>query len=106
MAKEVSIRIKINDNFKDVTVDATSLGKAIDRVKDSSKELSSAFVKFASISQLAEGAASAFGQLNSVLSEFAGAYAVRESAETRLAGVVMLSKIEKTKAIHNYFNLQ
>ena len=85
MAREVSIRIKIKDNFKDVTVDAESLGKAIDQVSDSSKELSSAFVKFASISQIAEGAASAFGQLNSVLSELTGAYSVQESAETRLA---------------------
>lgn len=85
MAQEVSIRIKINDNFKDVTVDAESLGKAIDQVSDSSKELSSAFVKFASISQIAEGAASAFGQLNSVFSELTGAYAAQSVAETRLA---------------------
>ena len=29
MAQEVSLKIKINDNFKEVTVDAESLGKAI-----------------------------------------------------------------------------
>lgn len=85
MAQEVSIRIKINDNFKDVTVDAASLGKAIDQVSDSSKELSSSFVKFASISKLAEGAASAFGQLNAVFSDLTAAYAAQSVAQARLS---------------------
>lgn len=85
MAQEVSIRIKINDNFKDVTVDAASLGKAIDQVTDSSKELSSTFVKFASISQIAENAASAIGQLHGVFKGLTDAYAAQSVAETRLA---------------------
>ena len=32
MANLVNIKIKVNDNFKDVTVNADSLGKAIDEV--------------------------------------------------------------------------
>ncbi len=84
MAQEVTIRIKVNDNFKDVTVDARSLGKAIDQVTDSSKGLSSSFVKFASISQIAEGAAAAIGQLHGVFKELTGAYEVQSVAETRL----------------------
>lgn len=85
MAKEVSIRIKINDNFRDVTVDAESLGKAIDQVSNSSRELASSFVKFASISQIAENAASAFGQLNDVMKGLTEAYSAQSIAETRLA---------------------
>ena len=85
MTKEVSIRIKINDNFKDVTVDAGSLGKAIDEVTDSSNELSSSFVKFASIAQLAEGAAAAIGQLHGVFKDLTDAYADQLVAETQLA---------------------
>lgn len=84
MAKEVSIRIKINDNFKDVTVDAESLGKAIDQVSGSAKELSSSFVKFASVSQIAEAASSAFGQLHDVFKGLSDAYATQSIAETRL----------------------
>ena len=38
VAQEVSIRIKVNDNFKDVKVDAESLGKAIDQVSDRSRK--------------------------------------------------------------------
>lgn len=102
MAQEVNIRIKINDNFKDVTVDAESLGKAIDQVSGSSKELASAFVKFASISQIAEGAASAFGQLNSVFSELTDAYAAQSVAETQLAQAMsntMGASAEEVQAI-------
>lgn len=54
MAQRVNIKIKINDNLKDVAVDAESLGKAIDEVTGKSDSLNTSVVKLGSISQLAE----------------------------------------------------
>lgn len=109
MAKEVNIRIKINDNFKDVTVDASSLGKAIDQVTDSSKELSSTFVKFAAVSQIAENAASAIGQLNEVFSGLTAAYSAQSTAETRLAQAMsntMAASAEEIQSIKDLCSSQ
>ena len=85
MAQQVNIKIKINDNFKDVTVDAESLGDAIDQVTGKSDSLNTSIVRLGSISQIAEAASSAFGQLNAVFGELTDAYAAHSVADARLA---------------------
>lgn len=85
MAQQVNIKIKINDNFKDVTVDAESLGNAIDQVTGKSDSLNTSIVRLGSISQIAEAASSAFGQLNAVFGELTDAHAAQSIAEARLA---------------------
>ena len=84
MAQRVNIRIKINDNLKDVTVDAESLGKAIDEVTGKADSLNTSIVKLGSASQLAAAASQAFGQLNDVFKGLTDAYVAQSSAETRL----------------------
>ncbi len=85
MAQQVNIKIKINDNFKDVTVDAESLGNAIDQVTGKSDSLNTSIVRLGSISQIAEAASSAFGQLSAVFGELTDAHAAQSIAEARLA---------------------
>jgi hypothetical protein len=84
MSQQVNIKIKINDNLKDVAVDAESLGKAIDEVIGKTDNLNTRIVRLGSISQIAEAASAAFGQLNDVFKGLTDAYAAQSVAETRL----------------------
>lgn len=84
MGQVVNIKIKINDNLKEVAVDAESLGKAIDDVTGKSESLNTSIVRLGSITQIADAAASAFGQLNGLFRGLTDAYAVQSTAETRL----------------------
>lgn len=84
MANLVNIKIKVNDNFKDVTVNADSLGKAIDEVTGKTDSLNTSIVRLGSASQIAEAASSAFGQLHSVFKGLTDASAAQSVAETRL----------------------
>lgn len=84
MAQQVNIKIKINDNLKDVSIDAESLGKAIDQVIGKTENLNTTIVRLGSVSQIAEAAASAFGQLNAVFGDLTDAYAAQSVAESRL----------------------
>ena len=84
MGQQVNIKIKIDDNLKDVTVDAESLGKAIDQVTGKTDGLNTSIVRLGSVSQIAEAASSAFGQLNDVFKGLTDAYAAQSSGETRL----------------------
>lgn len=84
MGQVVNIKIKINDNLKDVAVDAESLGKAIDDVTGKTESLNTSIVRLGSISQIADAAASAFGQLNDLFKGLTDAYATQSVAETRL----------------------
>ena len=84
MAQQVNIKIKINDNFKDVTVDADSLGKAIDEVTGKADSLNTSIVRLGSASQIAEAASSAFGQLHDVFKGLVDTSNAQTVAETRL----------------------
>lgn len=84
MANLVNIKIKINDNFKDVTVNADSLGKAIDEVTGKSDSLNTSIVRLGSASQIAEAASSAFGQLHDVFKGLVDTSNAQTVAETRL----------------------
>ena len=84
MGQQVNIKIKINDNFKDVSVDADSLGKAIDEVTGKTDSLNTSIVRLGSVTQIAEAAASAFGQLNDVFKGLTDAAAAQSVAESRL----------------------
>lgn len=98
----MNIKIKIDDNLKDVAVDVDSLGDAIDRVVASSKELAPSFVTWGSITQIADAAASAIGQLNDLFTDLTGAYAAQSVAETRLAQAMsntMGASAEEVEAI-------
>ena len=102
MGQLVNIKIKIDDNLKDVAVDVDSLGDAIDRVVASSKELAPSFVTWGSITQIADAAASAIGQLNDLFTDLTGAYAAQSVAETRLAQAMsntMGASAEEVEAI-------
>ena len=104
MGQLVNIKIKIDDNLKDVAVDVDSLGDAIDRVVASSKELAPSFVTWGSITQIADAAASAIGQLNDLFTDLTDAYAVQSAAETRLAQAMsntMGASAEEVEAIKN-----
>ena len=85
MGQQVNIKIKIDDNLKDVSIDAESLGKAIDQVIGKTENLNTTIVRLGSVSQIAEAAAAAFGQLNAVFGDLTGAAAAQSAAETRLA---------------------
>ena len=67
-----------------MTVDAESLGKAIDQVTGKTDGLNTSIVKLGSASQLAEAASQAFGQFNDVFKGLTEAYATQSIAETRL----------------------
>ena len=82
---DVKLKIKIDDNLKEVAIDAGALGQALDDVMNSSKRLGQEFVKLSSVSQIAEQASSAFSQLNSAFEGLSNAYAAQSSAEARLA---------------------
>lgn len=109
MAKDVSIQIKINDNLQDVTIDAESLGKAIDEVVGKTENLNTSIVRLGSLSQIAEAAASAFGQLNDVFKDLTDAYAAQSIAETRLAQAMsntMGATVEEVQSIKDLCSAQ
>ena len=65
-------------------MDVESLGKAIDQVTGKTDGLNTSIVRLGSVSQIAEAASSAIGQLNDVFKGLTDAYAAQSSAETRL----------------------
>jgi hypothetical protein len=97
MGQVVNIKIKINDNLKEVAVDAESLGKAIDEVTGKSDSLNTSIVRLGSVSQIAEAAASAFGQLTDLFKGLTDAAATQSIAETRL-GQAMSNTMGATDA--------
>lgn len=97
MGQVVNIKIKINDNLKEVAVDAESLGKAIDEVTGKSDSLNTSIVRLGSVSQIAEAAASAFGQLTDLFRGLTDAAATQSIAETRL-GQAMSNTMGATDA--------
>lgn len=87
MANTVTFKIKIEgeNEIKSVTVDAEQMGRAFEAVQSNVKGLKSELVSLSSIVQLIDGATSAVGQLQGILSSYISAYAAGEAAETRLA---------------------
>lgn len=87
MANTVTFKIKIEgeNEIKSITIDAEQLGKAFEAVQSNVKGLKSELVSLSSIVQLIDGATSAVGQLQGILSSYSSAYAAGEAAETRLA---------------------
>lgn len=87
MSETVSIRVQLNDggSFKDISVNAEDLAKAINTVKDKADDLGKSLVSMASISQIAEGLQSAMGSLLGAVSGLSSAYSDQLEGETKLA---------------------
>lgn len=87
MSNIVSFKIKIegSNEFKTVTADANELGRALDSVRNNAKTLNGELVNMGAISQLLEGAASAFTKIDGLMSGLTSAYTAQVEAETLLA---------------------
>lgn len=87
MAKEVSLRIKIDgsDDVKVVTANTEDLGHAIDEVTDKAKRLDKTIIESSAWAQIIDGVNNAVGQLNAVMESLTSAYSAQVEAETKLA---------------------
>lgn len=86
MAREVTFKIKIDDNggFKKVTMDAEELRKAVRSVQDESEKVKRSIISWAEVSQAFDVMQNAIGELQSVMTDLTGAYQVQLVAETQL----------------------
>ncbi|MGM9740954.1 MAG: hypothetical protein ACI3ZP_10165 [Candidatus Cryptobacteroides sp.] len=87
MANEITFKIRIDgsDSVKEITLDSKELAQAFSQVQTEVKGLKANMVSLASTIGAIDGVANALSQLSGMMSGLTSAYAVQESAETRLA---------------------
>ena len=87
----ISITFKLEGDgkgFKDLAKDAEGLKSVITATAVEAEQLKGNVINFAAIATVVNSAQRSFGQLQSAMSDLAGAYAVQEANETKLATVM------------------
>ena len=87
MSQIVSVKIQINDGgtFKDVTINADDLARAINTVKDRADDLDKSLVSMASLGQIFDGLSSAVQNLSGYISNLTSDYKSALEVETKLS---------------------
>ena len=87
----ISITFKLEGDgkgFKDLAKDAEGLKSVITATAVEAEQLKGNVINFAAIATVVNSAQRSFGQLQSAMGDLAGAYAVQEANETKLATVM------------------
>jgi len=97
MSDTVRLKIKLegSDSINTVTLSASELSGAIDKVKKKTEELSATIVNMAATAQVADLAAEAFRELNQVMSSLTASYREQKEADTKLE-VAMRNTMDAT----------
>ena len=111
MSQVVTLKIQINDGgtFKDVTVNADDLARAINTVRDRAADLDKTLVDMASVSQIADGVSSAFQNLYGYVSNLTSAYKEASEADTKLVTAMrntMDATEEEIQSIRDFCDAQ